>query len=230
MRAQLANVKKSQKQVRATHIKTVRGGIEFEHMSSDEPLMARGCVATAFDYRGKQLAVMDSLKQPCNHLKNPKAGMVLYNGRETIKQGAFIAKFNGTIIKHEQLRADEQAVQITKDYCLRRHAVTTVEGCAWYINASKDQKSINCCITVDNKVPHLAERANVRATRAIKPGQQLLINYGAVYWKSGNKQQVCAKPVHPDKPCGPRLGRNFSKKKTQLVRRAEKAARRAAAP
>jgi len=37
-------------------------------------------------------------------------------------------------------------------------------------------------------------------------------------------------PVHPEKPCGPRLGRKFSTKKTQLMRRKEKAARLAAAP
>jgi hypothetical protein len=199
-------------------------------MSDEEPLRARGCVATAFEYRGKQLGVMDFGKQQRNHLKNPKAGMALYNGRETIKKGAFVAKFNGTIIRHEQLRADEQAVHITNEYCLRRHAVTSVEGCAWYINASKDRRAVNCCITLDTSVPHLEQRANVRATRAIGPRQQLLITYGAVYWKCGRKQQVCAVPVRLDKPCGPRLGRNFSKNKTQLTRRAEKAARRAAAP
>ena len=199
-------------------------------MSSDEPLKARGCVATAFEYRGKQLGIMDFGNQPRNHLKNKKAGMALYNGRETIKKGAFIAKLNGTVIRHQQLRRDEQAVHISKTYCLRRHEVITVEGCAWYINASKDKKAINCCITLDTRVSDLAQRANVRATRDIKPGKQLLMVYGAVYWKGRLKQQVCAVPVHPDKPCGPRLGRKFSKKKTQLMRRAEKAERREADP
>jgi len=150
--------------------------------------------------------------------------------RETIKKGALVAKFNGTIIRYQQLRADEQAVHISNKYCLRRPVVTTVEGCAWYINASKDKRAINCCITLDTRAPHLAQRANVRATRAIKPGKQLLMVYGAVYWKYGLKQQVCAVPVHPDKPCGPRLGRKFCRNKTQLMRHAEKAARRAAAP
>ena len=206
------------------------GSLCFEHMSDDEPLTARGCVATAFEYHGKQLGVMDFGKQPLNHLKNPKAGMALYNGRETIKKGELIAKFNGTIIKHKQLLPDEQAVHISNEYCLRRHVVTTVEGCAWYINASQDKKAINCCITLDNSTPDLAQRANLRATRIIKPGKQLLMAYGTVYWKCGHKQQVCAVPVHPEKPCGPRLGRKFSTKKTQLMRRAEKAARLAAAP
>jgi len=199
-------------------------------MSSDEPLTARGCVTTAFEYHGKQLGVMDFGKQPRNHLKNPKAGLALYNGRETIKKGELVAKFDGTIIRHKQLLADEEAVHISNEYCLRRHVVTTVEGCAWYINASQDKKAINCCITLDNSALDLAQRANVRATRVIKPGKQLLMAYGAVYWKCGLKQQVCAVPVQPDKACGPRLGRKFSTKKTQLMRRAEKAARRAAAP
>ena len=106
----------------------------------------------------------------------------------------------------------------------------TGEDCAWYINASTDKSAINCCITLDTNNLNLAQRANVRATRAIKPGTQLVMAYGAVYWKAGLKQHVCAVPVLPSKPCGPRLGRNFSKKKTQLMRRAEKAARRAAAP
>jgi len=197
------------------------------NMSSGEPLKARGCVTTAFEYRGKQLGIMDFGKQPRNHLKNPEVGMALYNGRETIKKGALVAQFNGTIIRHQQLRADEQAVHISNEYCLRQHVVTTVEGCAWYINASKDKRAINCCITLDNSAPDLAQRANVRATRAIKPREQLLMAYGS---KCGLKQEVCAVLVHPDKPCGPRLGRKFSTKKTQLMRRAEKAARRAAAP
>jgi len=191
--------------------------------------MARGCITKAFDYHGTQMDIMDFGKHPLNHLKNPEAGISLYNGRETIKKDALVAKFNDTIISHQQLKADEQAVHISNDCCLRRPVVITVEGCAWYINASTDKRAINCCITLDNSNPNLAQRANVRATRAIKSGTQLLMAYETVYWKAGLKQQVCAVPVHPSKPCGPRLGRNFSKNKTQLMRRAQKAPRRATA-
>jgi len=82
-------------------------------MSGDSPLTARGCIATAFDYRGKQLGIMNFKKQSLNHLKNPEAGMSLYNGSETIKKGALVVKFNGTVISHQELKADEEAVHIT---------------------------------------------------------------------------------------------------------------------
>lgn len=123
-------------------------------------------------------------------VKKSIAGLGLF-ATEPIKKGSFVIEYVGPLLNDEQVqkKGGKYLFALGKKWTIDGTARTNI---ARYINHS--------CVGTNCEPIQYANRIKIRATRNIKPGEELFYNYGKEYFNEFlGKHCRCAKHIKQKK-------------------------------
>lgn len=122
-------------------------------------------------------------------VKKSMAGLGLF-ATQPIKKGSFIIEYVGPLLNDEEVDAKggKYLFALGKDWTIDG---SSRENIARYINHS--------CVRTNCEPIQYAKRIKIRATRNIKPGEELFYDYGKEYFDEFIKGR-CLCPKHAKKP------------------------------